>query len=113
MVLIVGITFYKPAKNWESLFPKLGLALTIYLLMATIVHPWYILALVAFACFYNYRYAMLWSAMAVLSYYTYRDDSYTENLWLVVIEYGAVLLFFILQYNSKRIYNKDVKPHTL
>ncbi|WP_192820484.1 hypothetical protein [Rufibacter sp. LB8] len=64
--------------------------LTVYFLLATIVHPWYITSLVALAAGTRYRFAMVWSAMAVLSYAAYRSPSYQENLWLVTLEYTVV-----------------------
>ncbi|ALI97679.1 glycosyltransferase 87 family protein [Rufibacter tibetensis] len=64
--------------------------LTVYLCFSTTVHPWYISTLVALASCTRFRYPMVWSAMAVLSYATYLSPTYQENLWLVAIEYLVV-----------------------
>ncbi|CAN5912839.1 DUF2029 domain-containing protein [soil metagenome] len=67
------------------------LALTLYLLLSTTVHPWYLTTLVALAMFTPWRYLMVWSGMVVLSYGAYRTADYEENLWLVALEYAVVL----------------------
>ncbi|QDA62283.1 glycosyltransferase 87 family protein [Hymenobacter jejuensis] len=71
------------------------LILTLYYLLATIVHPWYLTPLVALSVFTRYRYALVWSAMAMLSYATYQTSAYTENLGLVALEYAVVLSVWV------------------
>ncbi|WP_152981494.1 glycosyltransferase 87 family protein [Hymenobacter sp. AT01-02] len=82
--------------SWRTLFTSaLGL-LTLYFLLATTVHPWYLTPLVALSIFTRFRYPLVWSGLAVLSYATYQTAAYTENLWLVALEYagvGAMLLW--------------------
>jgi hypothetical protein len=72
--------------------PTLLFILTIYYLCATTVHPWYLTMLVALSVFTRFTYPLVWGGLAVLSYATYRDASYTENLWLVGLEYTITLL---------------------
>ena len=67
------------------------LLLTVYYLLATVVHPWYLTPLVALSVLTPYRYPVVWSGMAVLSYAAYQTTAYTENLWLVGLEYGVML----------------------
>ena len=62
----------------------------IYFALASIVHPWYITILIAFCVFTPYRWPIVWTLVIPLSYYTYRTDAYTENLWLVAVEYLIV-----------------------
>ncbi|TGE04106.1 hypothetical protein [Hymenobacter fodinae] len=80
--------------TWPTLPRTLLLLLTLYYLLATTVHPWYITPLVALSVFSSYRYALVWSGMAVLSYAAYQTLAYTENLWLVALEYVVVLSVF-------------------
>jgi hypothetical protein len=75
--------------------------LTLYLAMATTVHPWYVTSLVAVAVFvaspaYNIRYLLFWSALVWLSYSAYRTIPVHEDSMLLAIEYGIVLSFFII-----------------
>jgi alpha-1,6-mannosyltransferase len=66
-------------------------ALTGYYLLATTVHPWYLTPLVAVSVFTRFRFALVWSGLAVLSYGAYRSATYSENLPLVALEYAGVL----------------------
>jgi len=66
------------------------LALTVYFLLANIVHPWYITPLVAFAVIAQPKYAIIWSWLIVLSYYAYSNEDFSESMILVVVEYLAV-----------------------
>jgi alpha-1,6-mannosyltransferase len=75
-------------------------ALALYLALATTVHPWYITSLVALSPFMPYRFALVWSAATVLSYYAYLSASYTENLYLVAFSYLIVYGYFLYEYSS-------------
>lgn len=75
---------------WRNLPERLLIGQTVFYLLATIVHPWYLITLVATTGFTQLRYALIWSAVALLSYYTYLTDAYIENLWLTGLEYGIV-----------------------
>ena len=66
-----------------------------YHIFAAIVHPWYLTPLIALTPFVRFRFALLWSSLIPLSYFTYSKLPYNENYWLVAIEYLLVLLFFL------------------
>ncbi|MBO0950184.1 hypothetical protein [Fibrella forsythiae] len=75
--------------------------LTLYLAMATTVHPWYITTLVAASVFvsspaYSVRYVLLWSALAWLSYSAYRHSPIHEESTSLLLEYSIVYGLFIL-----------------
>lgn len=74
----------------EYIANRILATLTLYFVLATTVHPWYITSLVAGAVFTRFRYPMVWSALIPLSYFTYSTRPYQENLWLTAIEYGIV-----------------------
>ncbi len=65
-------------------------ALSIYLLLATTVHPWYIIPLIALSIFTRFKFVIVWSAMIMLSYYIYSNALHEENMWLIAIEYLIV-----------------------
>jgi len=99
------ITYFERRPNWNNLPAAVLAALTLYFAMASIVHPWYITTLVALSGLTHFRYPIVWSALLPLTYFTYRDTSYEENLWLVALEYTLVwgwLLYEILQNGGKR-----------
>jgi alpha-1,6-mannosyltransferase len=90
-VAIVFIAIREKVITWQSLFQSMLMCLTAYFLLATTVHPWYITTLVLVLVFTRYRYPVGWSVLIILSYAAYRTSPYSENLWLVAVEYIAVL----------------------
>jgi alpha-1,6-mannosyltransferase len=88
---IITIAVREKTVTWLSLFQGMLMCLMAYFLFATTVHPWYITSLVLISLFTNYRYPILWSVVIILSYAAYRTIPYSENLWLVAIEYIVIL----------------------
>lgn len=74
------------------------LTLSGYFALATVVHPWYLVPLVALSCFSPLRYARVWAGLAVLSYAAYRTSAYAESGPLLVLEYGVVLVWAAAEY---------------
>ena len=89
-LLGLGLAWRERRPALATLPWALLLLLTGYYALATTVHPWYITPLVALAPFTRFRYPLVWGGAAVLSYAAYRTSAYTENLWLVGLEYGLV-----------------------
>ena len=90
-LLVMRVYFYKN-KSWEDVFKKMLFAYTIYLLLATTIHPWYVINLVLLTVFVrNYRFAIVWSVMVLLSYSAYMSESYAENMVLIALEYIVVI----------------------
>jgi hypothetical protein len=90
-ITIVTIAVTEKTVTWLSLFQAMLMCLTAYFLLATTVHPWYITSLVLISMFTSYRYPIVWSVVIILSYAAYRTVPYSENLWLVAVEYIVVL----------------------
>jgi len=84
-------------KSWGSAVKSILLALTLYYALALIIHPWYITFLVFFACLTPYRYAYLWSFLAILSYWAYSNTEFNENFILIALEYLLVFTFMIYE----------------
>ncbi len=89
-VFFILLLLFLRGKNVKSIFVKMLWVYTIYFFSATIIHPWYIVTLVAFCILTPYRYPIWWLVLAMLSYATYQTTAYTENLWLTTIEYLIV-----------------------
>ncbi|MEP0985467.1 hypothetical protein [Ekhidna sp.] len=92
-IMVISIIAY--LKNWS--LPKTFLfILTIYLIFATTVHPWYILPLVAFGILSGYWYSIIWSFLIFFTYIGYHKDGFELPMFIIVIEYlitGLALLF--------------------
>lgn len=65
-------------------------ALTIYLVFATTVHPWYVAPLVALAALGKFRFPILWSFLIFFTYIGYTKTGFEENLGIVAVEYILV-----------------------
>jgi hypothetical protein len=89
--LIILLISFKGKKISEiSIFNKALLTISVWFLFSTTVHPWYICLPVAISIFTQYKYAMVWSYAAALSYYAYKSVPVKENLWLVALSYLIV-----------------------
>ena len=88
----------------------LMLTLSGYFALATIVHPWYLVPLVALSCFSPWRYARVWAGLVVLSYSAYRTTAYTESGWLIALEYGGTLAWAAWEYYQGPPVLADSRP---
>lgn len=90
-ILVVLMMISEKKLTLKNYFRMMQWALTIYLLLATNVHPWYIVLLIMMSVFTQKRFAIVWSLFIILSYSTYQVKPYQENLWWTVLEYGALI----------------------
>ena len=95
-VLVVFIAFFQNLKT-NNVIGMLIWPLIVYYLLASIVHPWYSIPLVAFGLFSKYRFPVLWSGLVFLSYQGYMPSGFKENFWLVFIEYALVIGFMVYE----------------
>lgn len=90
LVLIFGLSLLKSRLGW-SIFQIVCAGLCIYFLLATTVHPWYIITLVGLAPLCGWKFPLLWSALAVLSYSHYINGGFDENYLIIALEYLILL----------------------
>lgn len=62
----------------------------LYLSMAAVVQPWYVAVPMVFSLFTRYRFLILWSGLAALSYSHYNGGQFQEHYWLIALEYVFV-----------------------
>ncbi len=106
VLAVLGFTFLRQNQKLAVLITSMLWVLTLYYLLSATVHPWYIIFLVLLGVFTEYRFAVLWSVVVVLSYFAYSNPAFTENLWLLALEY--IVVFGFLAYE---IFNpKQQKP---
>ena len=75
-------------------------ALSIYFLLSTTVHPWYVITPLSISVFTNYKYLLVWSFTVILSYSAYGINGFNEQLWMLGLEYVLVISFLIYEFNS-------------
>lgn len=94
-IIVWSLALFRKVNNMQQLIVNMLLGLTVYFLLSTTVHPWYLATLVLLSVFSNYKYPLIWSMVIILSYLAYANADNIENLWLVVLEYAVVFLFMI------------------
>lgn len=99
----LGMTLLKRNKKLEALIQSMLFVLTFYYFLSTTVHPWYLATLMVLMAFTNFRFAIVWSATVVLSYYAYSNPDYIENLWLLAVEY--LIVFGYIGYELSKPYS--------
>ncbi|MBA2421681.1 MAG: DUF2029 domain-containing protein [Chitinophagales bacterium] len=101
-ILLLTATEKNP--SWNKFFLSMQWALTIYLMLSTTVHPWYITTLVMLSVITGYRYPVIWSLLIAFTYAAYQTTPYQEQLWLVALEYGAVITVLLIEiYNWRKM----------
>jgi hypothetical protein len=93
IVSIFVLSFGGTKISEREFFRKALFIISVYYLFATTVHPWYISLPVIIACCTCYRYAIVWSFSATLSYSAYQTNPVKENLLLVALGYLVMLSF--------------------
>ena len=87
-------------RDWN--IPKTMMLLYgLFLLFATTVHPWYVLPLLAFMPLTEFRFPLIWSGLAFLTYAGYTPTGYSEPLLLVALEYAAVFGMLVWELKIK------------
>lgn len=106
------LTFLRKNQSLVTLISSMLILLSFYYFISSTVHPWYIIFLLTLGIFSNYRFPIVWSAMAVLSYYAYSNPDFKENLWILSFEYLIVFgyLFYEISKsnNVKSFFRKKI-----
>ncbi|MDX5419730.1 MAG: hypothetical protein LPK09_10985 [Hymenobacteraceae bacterium] len=106
MVSVLALAAVKKLGSVRRLAGYMAAALTVYLFLSTTVHPWYLTTLVALTAMSQFRFAAVWSCLVIFSYSAYRTSTYTENLWLVFLEYSLVALWLVVELYLYRQHKK-------
>lgn len=76
---------------------------SMYLILATTVHPWYVSTILFFTVFTQKRYAILWSYLIFMTYVNYSYPVYYENLWFIAMEYTLLGIFVYWEYKGQTL----------
>ncbi len=102
IAIVLLFTFLRKNQNLTVLLSSMLWILTLYYFISPTVHPWYVIFLVTLTIFTPYRFALLWSAVVVLSYFAYSRTDFKESLWLLAIEYLSVYAYLIYEIITHR-----------
>lgn len=100
IAFVLSLAFFRKNKTSRQLITAMLFAISFYFLLSTTVHPWYVATPLLLCLFTRYKFPILWSAVVFLSYSAYGAEGYSENLWLVAIEYTVVIGFAIWEISS-------------
>ncbi|MDQ7917924.1 polyprenol phosphomannose-dependent alpha 1,6 mannosyltransferase MptB [Mesonia sp. MT50] len=101
LLVLVGVlllSFLKRNTSEENLLTSMLFALSIYLLFATTIHPWYLITPIFLGVFTKFKYIFIWSFTVILSYFAYSNQGFEEHLWIVTLEYLIVFLFAFAEF---------------
>ena len=97
VIFILIFTFFRKNKSIQQLITTLLFGISVYYILSTTIHPWYIASPLLLSVFTKYKFPIVWSFVVVLSYSAYSNEVFSENLWLVTLEYFIMFSFFILK----------------
>lgn len=102
--LIMFISFKSKLKQSDKIFFESALTiLFVYYLFSLIIHPWYLTFLVLISVFSNHRFALIWSLLIFITYLTYASIPYEENVWVLLLEYGIVITWYLSERNKLKL----------
>ena len=107
-ICIVLLAVFRKYNTTQKLITGMLLAVSIYFLLATTVHPWYIATPLLLSVFTKYKFPLLWSFMICFSYAAYGANGFNENLSLVAIEYSVVIGVALWEIFIKKLPEKGV-----
>ena len=101
IAFLIILTFARKNFKTSQLLTVLLFGISSYFLLSTTIHPWYIATPLLLSIFTKYRFGIVWSAVVILSYSAYKIETVEENLWLVAVEYGILVSYFIWELSFK------------
>ncbi|MEP2027044.1 MAG: glycosyltransferase 87 family protein [Reichenbachiella sp.] len=99
-LILVFVSFIvKKETEWSWVFT---IVLFIQLMLATTVHPWYVIPLVAFSCITGLIFPVVWSGLVFVSYLGYSNAGYHHPMEWIAVEYILVIFVAVLElYQNK------------
>lgn len=106
LIILVSILGY--LRKISPLFIYSAIYL-IYASFSLILHPWYIIMLIALAPLTKFRFSLTWSYLIFLTYVGYTSSGFSENYWLVCLEYFGVLLALYFDWRNYALDKETLK----
>jgi hypothetical protein len=105
LLLVLAIAFFRKNKTSQELMTGMLFAVSIYFLLSTTVHPWYIATPLLLSVFTKYKFPIVWSFMVMLSYSAYGENGFDEKLWLVALEYLVAIVVALWEISIAKKFN--------
>jgi hypothetical protein len=99
--IYVLLFFRKDDSTAKQFFLFVAIALTVYYLLATTVHPWYILAVLFFSVLSGRTFGIIWSGLVFLSYSAYSGSGSSIYYSMITIEYAVLFIYLFLEWRNK------------
>jgi alpha-1,6-mannosyltransferase len=93
LIMIYSFLLARERYNFTLSFTILYL---IFVVFSLILHPWYIIILLAFAPFTKFRFPVVWSYFIFLTYLGYGQAGFTENYYLLAVEFIALIIAIVV-----------------
>ncbi len=109
LVLILSVSIAGSYYRWT--LPKtMLLVLSSYLLLATTVHPWYVLPLIPLGLLSGYYFPVVWSLLIVVTYAGYTPGGFELSGYWVMLEYFILFTFLFFEIRHKN--ESNIPPHS-
>lgn len=109
LFVVIGVTSFSfvllALKRPKNVLNYALYACTIYLLLSTTVHPWYVIPILFFGAFSGYLFPFVWAITSWLSYLSYTQNGVNELTIILWLEYLPVLLLmgFEIVFGRERV----------
>ncbi len=100
-LIIIAYSWFSDKRSVFSVMKKCATIYLLYLLLSLVVHPWYLVPLIALGILSGQFYPLVWSFAVILSYSAYQNPDYQESLLLIGLEYA---LLFVAIYFEKYLH---------
>lgn len=87
-ILLAWVAWRKPL---PTIFANIVLTYLIYLMLHTVVHPWYLIVPLGVSVLTPYRIFFVWSFVIFVSYASYVSPETKESTILLLVQYAAIL----------------------
>ena len=97
LIILFFALYFRPV-DWPAFFTLALFSMLAYYLLATTIHPWYLVNLALLAGLSGRFLTVIpWTFLAFLSYRAYQGDVVREDTALLIMEYGVVLIAFFIE----------------
>ncbi len=100
LLITLAWLFYLRKKNmhWST---AMVIAMTIYFLLTTTLHPWYLGTLLTLAVISGQSYPVVWSYLIFMSYSHYANGGFSEKYFYLFLEYSLLFLWMFFEFRKR------------